>query len=250
MLIFYWLYVKLFEKKVNKIKEEKAKIEQIRIQNIIKKPTARDYDKEPIVVENRYERKSDLTIIFFMFLLFFYLIINSLEPQVDTFDNHIRRAALTTGTIGILILIYKIIILTKSIKYKIWIKIYQKHLEYEYINDIAKKEYIRIDFNEDLKVGYSFIPIVRLKNNKKNGKITFNDRYEKILFYPLRLIINFVFSLVFYLLNLYKINKYYVFKSDKFIVSVLASDELKNRFGKVQFEILTLTNSLVYIKKD
>lgn len=42
------------------------------------------------------------------------------------------------------------------------------------------------------------------------------------------------------MLNLFKIKKYYIFKNDDYIVSVEANIELKNKFGKVPFEILTL----------
>lgn len=47
--------------------------------------------------------------------------------------------------------------------------------------------------------------------------------------------------IMFFILNLFRFKKYYIFKNDKYVVSIEANDELKNRFGKVKFEILTLT---------
>nr|WP_314903000.1 hypothetical protein [uncultured Campylobacter sp.] len=43
------------------------------------------------------------------------------------------------------------------------------------------------------------------------------------------------------MLSAFKFKKYYIFKNDKFVVSVLANNELEDRFGKVKSEILTLS---------
>ena len=48
------------------------------------------------------------------------------------------------------------------------------------------------------------------------------------------------FMAMFFVLSAFKFKKYYIFKNDKFVVSVLANNELEDRFGKVGFEILTL----------
>ena len=67
-------------------------------------------------------------------------------------------------------------------------------------------------------------------------------KYENALAFPIVFALKLAFTAMFFVLSAFKFKKYYIFKNDKFVVSVLANNELEDRFGKVGFEILTLTH--------
>lgn len=219
VLVFYWLYVKLFEKRVNAKIDKKQRQEQARIQDLLKQPTTRDYDKEPIFVENRHKIKINFINITIFVPLFLYLTISSLESQPDMFDEYIRKGALVCGIIGILGGIYFYILLFIDSKRKIYISIHDNYL---ICNDYKRKS------NFSKAIDY----IIQLD---------FNDKFENIILLPLIFAFKLIITTMFFILNLFRFKKYYIFKNDKYIVSVEANKELKDRFGKVKFDILTLT---------
>lgn len=249
VLIGTFVYVKFFEKKVIKTKEEKEKIEQERVLNIINKSNKRDYDKEPIVIENKYDVKLSLAIIIIHIPLFIYLIISNLAPEMDSLDEWIRKSALALGVVGILSTVYLCITLVFKNKHKSYTKFYNNNLEHivskygtGFFNMSSEVDMIRIIFCSKLEVSYGFFPISGEAKKYINLHRAFNDKYEDILFYPLILSIKLVFIIIFYILDLFRVKKYYIFKNDDYIVSVEANEELKDRFGKVPFETLTLTH--------
>lgn len=246
VLVFYWLYVKLFEKRVNAKIDKKQRQEQARIQDLLKQPTARDYDKEPIFVENRHKIKINFINITVFVPLFLYLTVSSLESQPDMFDEYIRKGALVCGIIGILGGVYFYILLFIDSKRKIYISIHDNYLicnDYKRKSNFSKAiDYIiQLDFNDKLEISYGFFPLNgETKNYKPNYK-NFNDKFENIILLPLIFAFKLIITTMFFILNLFRFKKYYIFKNDKYIVSVEANKELKDRFGKVKFDILTLT---------
>lgn len=100
---------------------------------------------------------------------------------------------------------------------------------------------IQLNFNDKLEIYYGFFPLDGKTREYKPSYKNFSDKFENILFFPIIFIFKIVLMIMFFILNLFRFKKYYIFKNDKYVVSIEANDELKNRFGKVKFEILTLT---------
>nr|WP_314476480.1 hypothetical protein [uncultured Campylobacter sp.] len=106
----------------------------------------------------------------------------------------------------------------------------------------AQADQIRLEFNDDLQIGYGFYPIEGEAKDYVSGGKNFNEKYENALAFPIVFALKLAFTAMFFVLSAFKFKKYYIFKNDKFVVSVLANNELEDRFGKVKFEILTLTH--------
>ena len=102
VLILTLIYVAFFEKtlKAKMRQREDSQLEKAR--NTLKKPAVRDYDKEPIIVKNDYKIKIAFITTAIFIPLSLFLIFTNIEPQADSFDEHIRKAALATGVIGML----------------------------------------------------------------------------------------------------------------------------------------------------
>lgn len=172
-----------------------------------------------------------------------YLIINSLEPQADVFDEYIRKGSLVYGTIGVFGSIYFYILLFIDSRRKICISIFNNYLicsDYKRKDNFSKCiDYtIRLDFNDELEISYGFFPLNGESKNYKPNYKNFNDKFENILFFPLIFAFKFIIITMFFMLNIFRLKKYYIFKNDKYVVSVEANKELKDRFDKVKFEIL------------
>ena len=176
-----------------------------------------------------------------------FLICNNLEPKPDSFDEHIRKAALATGVIGILGSAYFSAVLFFENRKKIYTRIYGDYLLHGTYGASSKffkahADQIRLEFNDDLQIGYGFYPVEgEAKDYAPSGK-NFNEKYENALAFPIVFALKLAFTAMFFVLSAFKFKKYYIFKNDKFVVSVLANNELEDRFGKVKFEILTLTH--------
>lgn len=177
-----------------------------------------------------------------------YLIIDSLEPQPDIFDEYIRKGALFTGILGMVLFIYSCIDLFCKSKKQIHTKIYNFYLEadsYKNNNKIfnmnVEIETIKLDFDKNLQVEYSFIPINGKAKTYNTKNIKFNEKFENIIIFPLILTIKIFYIILFFILSCFKFKKYYIFKNEDYVISVKANKELESRFGRVGFEFLTLT---------
>ena len=102
VLILTSIYVVFFEKTVKAKMHKSKNLEREKARNTLKKPAVRDYDKEPIIVKNDYKIKIAFITTAVFIPLSLFLICNNLEPKPDSLDEHIRKAALVTGVIGML----------------------------------------------------------------------------------------------------------------------------------------------------
>ena len=102
VLILTSIYVVFFEKIVKAKMHKSENLEREKVRNTLKRHTIRNYDKKPIIVKNDYKIKIAFITTTVFVLLSLFLICNNLEPKLDSFDEHIRKAALAAGVIGIL----------------------------------------------------------------------------------------------------------------------------------------------------
>ena len=245
VLILTLIYVAFFEK-TRKAKMHKSEnLEREKARNTLKKPAVRDYDKEPIIVKNDYKIKIAFITTAVFIPLSLFLICNKLEPKPDSFDEHIRKAALATGVIGMLGCAYFSAVLFFENRKKIYTRIYGDYLLHGTYGASSKffkahADQIRLEFNDDLQIGYGFYPTQGEVKDYVSGGKNFNEKYENALAFPIVFALKLAFTAMFFVLSAFKFKKYYIFKNDKFVVSVLANNELEDRFGKVKFEILTL----------
>ena len=102
VLILTLIYVAFFEKTLKAKMRQREDSQREKARNTLKKPAVRDYDKEPIIVKNDYKIKIAFITTAIFIPLSLFLIFTNIEPQADSFDEHIRKAALATGVIGML----------------------------------------------------------------------------------------------------------------------------------------------------
>ena len=221
-------------------------LEREKVRNTLKRHTIRNYDKKPIIVKNDYKIKIAFITTAVFIPLSLFLICNNLEPKPDSFDEHIRKAALATGVIGMLGCAYFSAVLFFENRKKIYTRIYGDYLLHGTYGASSKffkahADQIRLEFNDDLQIGYGFYPTQGEVKDYVSGGKNFNEKYENALAFPIVFALKLAFTTMFFVLSAFKFKKYYIFKNDKFVVSVLANSELEDRFGKVKFEILTLS---------
>ena len=246
VLILTLIYVAFFERTLKAKMRQREDSQREKARNTLKKPAVRDYDKEPIIVKNDYKIKIAFITTAIFIPLSLFLIFTNIEPQADSFDDHIRKAALATGVIGMLGCAYFSAVLFFENRKNIYTRIYGSYLLHDsYGSDSkffkAQADQIRLEFNDDLQISYGFYPTQgEAKDYVPSGK-NFNEKYENALAFPIVFALKLAFTAMFFVLSAFKFKKYYIFKNDKFVVSVLANNELEDRFGKVKFEILTLS---------
>ena len=247
VLILTSIQVVFFEKIVKAKMHKSENLEREKVRNTLKRHTIRNYDKKPIIVKNDYKIKIAFITTAVFIPLSLFLICNNLEPKPDSFDEYIRKAALATGVIGMLGCAYFSAVLFFENRKKIFTRIYGGYLLHDsYGSDSiffkAQADQIRLEFNDDLQISYGFYPTQGEAKDYAPGGKNFNEKYENALAFPIVFALKLAFTVMFFVLSAFKFKKYYIFKNDKFVVSVLANSELEDRFGKVKFEILTLTH--------
>ena len=127
-MILTSIYVVFFEKIVKTKMHKSENLEREKVRNTLKKPAVRDYDKEPIIVKNDYKIKIAFITTAVFIPLSLFLICNNLEPKPDSYDEHIRKAALATGIIGILGSAYFSVVLFFENRKNIYTRIYGDYL--------------------------------------------------------------------------------------------------------------------------
>ena len=161
VLILTSTYVVFFEKTVKAKMYKSKNLEREKVRNVLKRHTIRNYDKKPIIVKNDYKIKIAFITTTVFVALSLFLICNNLEPKPDSLDEHIRKAALATGVIGMLGYAYFSAVLFFENRKKIYTRIYGDYLLHDsYGLDSkffkAQADQIRLEFNDDLQIGYGF----------------------------------------------------------------------------------------------
>ena len=172
VLILTSIYVVFFEKIVKAKMRQREDSQREKARNTLKKPAVRDYDKEPIIVKNDYKIKIAFITTAVFIPLSLFLICNNLEPKPDSLDEHIRKAALATGVIGMLGCAYFSAVLFFENRKKIYTRIYGDYLLHDSYGASSKffkahADQIRLEFNDDLQISYGFYPTCKVLSEIK-----------------------------------------------------------------------------------
>ena len=133
-----------------------------------KRHTIKNYDKKPIIVKNDYKIKIAFITTAVFIPLSLFLICNNLEPKPDSFDEHIRKAALTTGVIGMLGCAYFSAVLFFENRKKIYTRIYGDYLLHDsYGSDSKFLKLRRIKFGLSLTMIYKLATVFTLPKARR-----------------------------------------------------------------------------------
>lgn len=231
--IIVWIYEKFFEKE--------SKNENIKWQDYISFKT----NVFPIVVENKYQKNSQITGRIF-FIIFFSILLYLLSIPLATLDSSKALSGyfgIKTAQIGILFMIfigYKN--LWGLIKNSLNIEIYKDHIIYENIDKNGKKVIYNIIYNEIKNVGWSFYPtpFIEHKHFSMNKKLS-KDKFKYLFGAPFRIIISGFEFLIFTTMNLLKINRYYIIETDNVVFSIPWTSEVYFK-QNIHFSISTFLN--------
>jgi len=204
-----------------------------------------DDNKKPIIIKNDYLLKSELTTRIAILLFFGWLISINLTSEADSLDELYRKLALGTAIIGILwILLSKVKMLIKLIKNKLYIKIYEDEIVYDYLTEQAEYKTDVLKRQEVVSIKWSLFPyaikdteiwITEIKNK--------DDRMWAYLFSLFYLMVTIVYMLVFIFLNKLKIQKYLLYRFEDGIIAI-PNYKITTK-GKVDFEWRTLINRYI-----
>lgn len=188
-------------------------LEREKVRNMLKRHTIRNYDKKPIIVKKNQNHFYNYDC--FCRAIFVFDLQNNLKPKLDSFDEHIRKAALATGVIGILGSAYFSAVLFFENRKKIYTRIYGYYLLHDsYGLDSkffkAQADQIRLEFNDDLQIGYGFYPTQGEAKDYVSGGKNFNEKYENALAFPIVFALKLVFTAMFFVLSVFKFKKYYI----------------------------------------
>ena len=210
--IIVWAYEKFFEKKnIN---------ENIKWEDCISFKT----DDFPIVIENKHQRNRQITgriffIGYFSVLLYLLSIPLAVPDSSKALSGYL---GIKTAQIGILFMIF---IGYKNswglIRNSLNIEIYKDHIIYENIDENGKKVIHNIVYNKIKSVGWSFFPtsFIEHKHFSMDKKLS-KDKFKYLFGAPFRIIMSGFEFLIFTIMNLFKINRYYIIETDNIVFSV------------------------------
>ncbi|WP_457596786.1 hypothetical protein [Hydrogenimonas sp.] len=160
-----------------------------------------------IVIENDYLLKSELTSRIALLIFFGWCVSINLTPETDSLDELYRRLALGTAVIGILwALLSNMKMLIGLIKNRLYIKIYDDSIVYEYINIGGEKKSLIVHVDDYKNISWSILPIFGEVNKVVDENRTINEKLEYIVSFIPRVIINLFFGSIFYVISFFKLN--------------------------------------------
>ena len=164
VLILTLIYVAFFENTLKAKMCQREDSQREKARNTLKKLAVRDYDKEPIIVKNDYKVKIAFITTAIFIPLSLFLIFTNIEPQADSFNDHIRKVALTIGVIGMLGCAYFSAVLFFENRKNVYTRIYGDYLLHGTYGTSSKffkaqMDQIKLEFNDDLQISYGFYPI-------------------------------------------------------------------------------------------
>ncbi len=209
------------------------------------KNMTQNYTEEPIIIKNDYLLKSELTTRIAMLLFFGWLISINLLSEADSLDELYRKLALGTATIGVLwVLLSKIKMFIMLIKNKLYIKIYEDRIIYEYLTEKGEYKIDILNMEEIVSIKWSLFPyairdteiwITEIKNK--------DDRRWAYLFSPFYVVVSILYVCIFIFLNKVKIKKYLLYRFENGVIAVpYYKTIVKN---KVDFEWRSLINRYI-----
>ena len=206
----------------------------------------RNYDEKPIVLKNNYLLKSELRLRIFFIILSLVIAIDIIFPMHDFANDIFGKIGLSLCALIFFSAFFRNFTMIKQLlKNNLKIRIFQKHLEYDYVDFLGNSRVLKIRFTENTEITYSYFPYFgeAVKSSGKNENIL--DKISSMSNFVVSVILNFIFILIFQCLNFLKIKKYYIFNDNGILVSVEQNSSLIDLFGKVQFNKQTLILSLI-----
>ena len=168
VLILTSICVVFFEKIVKAKMHKSENLEREKVRNVLKRHTIRNYDKKPIIVKNDYKIKIAFITTAVFIPLSLFLICNNLEPKPDSLDEHIRKAALAIGMIGILGSAYFSVVLFFENRKKIYTRVYGDYLLHDsYGSDSKFVKLRRIKFGLSLTMIYKLAMVFTLPKARR-----------------------------------------------------------------------------------
>jgi len=205
----------------------------------------RGYDEEPIIIENDYLLKSELTSRVALLIFFGWLISINLTPETDSLNELYRRLALGTAYFGVLWTIasnFKMLLML--MKNKLYIKIYKDKTTYDYITEKAEFKTDVLKKQAILSVKWALFPYA-IKDTEIwiNEMKSTDDRRWAYFFSPLHIIVAIMYTVIFICINKFKFKKYLLYRfADGMIAVPNTKNILKN---KVDFEWKSLINRYI-----
>ncbi|MDR1977053.1 MAG: hypothetical protein LBQ18_08720 [Campylobacteraceae bacterium] len=208
----------------------------------------RDYDKEPLVVRNRYLLKKELAARLFMLLLFILLAYGAYfyampEAMAENDGARLRRlqSGLIIGVIGICSVAF---ILTRAVlKFKknpLFIKIFNDKITYDYLTEKVEFKTFILPKENIKSVKWGFYPYAILNEKDKIWLIeASNDKFGAYLLSPLQLILSTIYLLIYSIIN-FKPEKYVLIRFPGGIMAIPKKEYPSNE--KIPFEWRSLFN--------
>jgi len=205
----------------------------------------RDHDEEPIVIENDYLLKSELTSRVALLIFFGWAISINLTPEADSLNELYRRMALGTAIFGVLwTLLTNIKMLKRLIKDKLYIKIYKDKITYDYITEKAEFKTDVLKKQAILSVKWALFPYA-IKDTEIwiNEIKSTDDRRWVYFFSPLHIIVTIIYTVIFISINKFKIKKYLLYRFSDGMIAVPNTKNILKK--KVDFEWKSLINRYI-----
>jgi|GEM_PF-1072633 len=211
-----------------------------------------DDNREPVIIENDYLLKSELTSRIALLFFFGWLISISLAPEPDPLNELYRKLALGTAIIGVIWTIAtELRMLLGLIKNKLYIRIDKNEIEYEYIDGKGERKTDTLKKEDIISIKWALFPYKAKDSDIWITEITDkDDRRWAFLFSPLYLLVSSIYLIVFIVLNKFRVKKYLLIRFKDGLISIPDSRELsktsdfKNK-DEIKFEWRSLMNRYI-----
>jgi len=200
----------------------------------------KDFEKEPIIIENDYFFKLTISNKIMGVLIFLSFVLLNLTPELDPHKEMMRRASLTLGIFGILFSIFwEIKIAYQEFYNKFFTKFYDDKISFDHIDEHMKFKTEILQKDDLVSVTWALIPyneqdvniwIKDIKNRRK--------RMVRYLVSPIFFLITMLHHFIFLALNGFRFKKYILYRFKTGIIAVPNNKLLSDK--DVKFELSSL----------
>lgn len=216
IIFLVWIFDKLNFKKKNSSQNKSNVRQWIEIINI-------EVKEYPLLVKNNYLLKLELTSRIFLLICFgIGLYFLGFIPLEDPLHEFSRKMGIATDFFGILwVLFSRFKMLIGLIKNKLFIKIYQDKITYDYITEKGELETRILAFGEIQRVNWSWFPYASaIKQENDDSKDKRDERLWGYVFLPLNLVFSLCVQIVYCLINYCHFSQYYILEDKREIISI------------------------------
>jgi len=208
----------------------------------------RDYDKEPLIIKNRYMIKRTLVgfvcilcvVLFVMCGLYFYAIPNAIAEN-NTLHLRYRQIGLMGIAIGTIVVSFMICTIIRNfLKNELFIKIFNNQISYDYLTEKGEFKTFVLQKKDIKLIGWGFFPYAVLDETDriwvteiKAGK---SDAYLSLL---VNFIIYILYQFIYFVINL-KFEKYVLIRFKGGIMAIPKNEYPSNE--NIKFEWKSLFN--------